>query len=74
MPTDSTLYQRDWAGYTNAFLATGWGLGYTMRASYRGWSFGIRIDHILSDGHWYPLTRTSHRVEGFGTFLVLGVS
>lgn len=55
MPTDSTLYQRDWSGYTNAFLATGWGLGYTLRASLQGWEFGARIDHVLMDGDWRPL-------------------
>ncbi len=54
MPTDSTLYRRDWSGYTNAFLSTGWGLGHTLRASLRGWEFGARIDHILMDGDWRP--------------------
>jgi vancomycin resistance protein VanJ len=55
MPTDSTLYRRDWAGYTNAFSSTGWGFGYTVQASLRGWSLGIRIDHVLTGGDWQPV-------------------
>lgn len=55
MPTDSTLYQRDWAAYTNAFSAAGWGFGYTVQPSLRGLEFGIRIDHILTRGVWRPV-------------------
>jgi endonuclease/exonuclease/phosphatase (EEP) superfamily protein YafD len=54
MPTDSTLYRRDWTRYTNAFSATGWGFGYSFRASLRGFGLGIRIDHVLMGGDWRP--------------------
>jgi endonuclease/exonuclease/phosphatase (EEP) superfamily protein YafD len=55
MPTDSTLYRRDWAEYTNAFTSAGWGFGHTMRASIRGFEFGIRIDQVLTCGDLTPV-------------------
>jgi vancomycin resistance protein VanJ len=55
MPTDSTLYRRDWLSYTNAFESTGFGFGYTVRASLRSWALGVRIDHVLTGNDWNPV-------------------
>ncbi len=41
-------YRRDWAGYTNAFSATRWGLGYTMFTRL----VRLRIDHVLAGASW----------------------
>ena len=44
------LYRRDWAGYTNAFSETRWGLGHTMFTR----RIGLRIDHVLTGPNWRP--------------------
>lgn len=48
MPTDSVLYQRDWAGFGNAFSMAGWGWGHTARHAW----VSLRIDHILLGSAW----------------------
>jgi len=55
MPTDSTIYQEVWAGYRNAFGRAGFGYGYTKQTAIRRRSYGLRIDHILTDEHWRPV-------------------
>ena len=54
MPTDSSIYRRDWAKYRNAFSDAGLGCGYTEWPRIRGFSWGVRIDHILTAGSWRP--------------------
>jgi vancomycin resistance protein VanJ len=44
IPPESQIYDRYFGSLTNAFLATGWGFGYTMRA---GLLHRLRIDHAL---------------------------
>lgn len=48
LPTDSAIYRRDWASFTNAFSLAGNGFGTTKRTRW----FGIRIDHILLGPGW----------------------
>ena len=55
MPSDSTIYRRDWSGYHDAFSSAGLGFGYTILPVYRGLPFGIRIDHVLSGPSWAPV-------------------
>ncbi|CAN5394628.1 hypothetical protein BH11PLA2_BH11PLA2_50570 [soil metagenome] len=43
LPVESTIYQRDWSGFRNAFATAGEGWGYTM-FSKQG---AVRIDHVL---------------------------
>lgn len=52
MPQESTVYRRDWSGYTNAFSQAGIGFGWTEWPTIRGLSYGIRIDHILMGAGW----------------------
>ncbi|VAX40295.1 hypothetical protein MNBD_PLANCTO02-2182, partial [hydrothermal vent metagenome] len=56
MPSSSSIYEKNWSGYTNAFLATNWGYGYTSPCkSHRLWledTPWLRIDHILTNAHW----------------------
>ena len=52
MPTDSCIYRRDWAGYRNAFSDAGLGFGYTEWPRVRGFSWGVRIDHVLTGSDW----------------------
>jgi endonuclease/exonuclease/phosphatase (EEP) superfamily protein YafD len=52
MPTDSNIYRRDWAKYRNAFSDAGLGYGYTEWPRIRGFSWGVRIDHVLTGPHW----------------------
>jgi endonuclease/exonuclease/phosphatase (EEP) superfamily protein YafD len=54
MPTDSTIYRRDWSRYSNAFSSSGLGFGYTILSPYRGCPFGVRIDHVLCGASWAP--------------------
>jgi endonuclease/exonuclease/phosphatase (EEP) superfamily protein YafD len=55
MPTDSTIYRRDWASFHDAFSLTGWGTGQTVRANIGGFDFSSRIDHILTGEDWWPV-------------------
>jgi endonuclease/exonuclease/phosphatase (EEP) superfamily protein YafD len=48
MPVDSTIYQRYWSSWQNAFSTAGLGFGPTKFTTH----FGIRIDHILANGAW----------------------
>lgn len=48
LPTDSAIYRRDWASFTNAFDAAGEGFGATKETRW----FGVRIDHILLGPGW----------------------
>jgi vancomycin resistance protein VanJ len=52
MPIDSGIYRRDWAGYRNAFSDAGLGFGYTEWRKVRGFSWGVRIDHVLTGSSW----------------------
>ncbi len=49
---ESTIYQRDWGDFTNAFSAVGTGFGHTMFA---GWH-RVRIDHVLAGEQWQPVS------------------
>ena len=49
MPEDSAIYRRCWSHLQNAFSRRGLGCGYTKRTTLRGWSYGMRIDHVLMD-------------------------
>jgi endonuclease/exonuclease/phosphatase (EEP) superfamily protein YafD len=55
MPPESVIFRRDWAGYTDAFSSTGFGLGFTKTSEKDGWSYGARIDHILVNDSWRVL-------------------
>ena len=50
MPEGSVIYQRYWSRFDNAFSLCGLGCGYTKRTALRGWSYGLRIDHVLTGG------------------------
>lgn len=52
MPIDSRIYRAVWARYRNAFNRAGFGFGYTKQTVIRGWQYGLRIDHVLTDDHW----------------------
>ena len=56
MPVSSHLFQRHWGDLTNAFEVAGVGFGYTSPCdNHRLWPDHcpwLRIDHILSTGHW----------------------
>ena len=54
MPGDSNIFREFWTYYQDAFSAVGFGYGHTKYEPIRGWRYGIRIDHILSDEHWHP--------------------
>ena len=54
MPSDSVIYRSCWGPYTNAFSQAGLGFGRTRWISMRGVTFGVRIDHILTNEHWRP--------------------
>lgn len=54
MPEDSGIYADAWGSYANAFSQQGWGYGYTKWTPLRGFHYGLRIDHILSDRRWQP--------------------
>jgi endonuclease/exonuclease/phosphatase family metal-dependent hydrolase len=50
MTSDSTVFDRDWHDWQNAFAIRGFGLGYTFATS----RIGLRIDHVLADQrHWH---------------------
>ena len=55
MPVESTIYRRYWSRYRNAFTWAGTGFGYSKQTEIRGYVYGTRIDHILTDGHWRAL-------------------
>jgi len=55
MPPDSVVYRQYWDDYANAFSKAGFGFGTTRWTKMKGITFGIRIDHILSDEHWHPV-------------------
>jgi len=49
MPSDSTIFHRDWRSWQDAFSVRGFGFGYTFASS----RIGLRIDHVLADAkHW----------------------
>lgn len=55
MPTDSAIYRAYWSRYANAFSTTGFGFGYTKWTPVGKWSYGLRIDHILTSPGLKPL-------------------
>ncbi len=52
MPTDSAIYRRNWAGWSDAFQSAGAGFGHTKFTSL----WGIRIDHVLFDDSWQAVS------------------
>lgn len=54
MPPDSVIYRQNWGQYANAFSKAGFGFGRTRWVTMRGITFGVRIDHILTNEHWRP--------------------
>ena len=52
MPTDSAIYRRYWGTYANAFSRAGFGFGRTRWTRVRWLTYGVRIDHILTDANW----------------------
>ncbi len=52
LTTESAIYRRDWARYSNAFSRAGLGPGWTLWAKLQGLSFGVRVDHILMGEGW----------------------
>jgi len=56
MPCESSLYQRHWFGYQNAFNLAGCGYGYSFPCTRQYlWPAGMpwmRLDHILADDTW----------------------
>ncbi|MBN2294088.1 MAG: endonuclease/exonuclease/phosphatase family protein [Pirellulales bacterium] len=54
MPPDSVIYKRFFGRYTNAFSKAGFGFGRTRWTTMRGVTFGIRIDHVLTNEYWFP--------------------
>lgn len=54
MPTDSSIYRRDWASYQNAFSQVGWGVGHTIFSQMRGFALSARVDQILMGDDWRP--------------------
>ena len=56
MPCESSLYQRHWFGYQNAFNVAGIGYGYSFPCTRQYcWPAGMpwmRLDHILADEAW----------------------
>lgn len=52
MPIESAIYRRHWGDLTNAWSRVGRGLGRTKNT---GW-IRLRIDHVLTDGEWRPVT------------------
>jgi endonuclease/exonuclease/phosphatase family metal-dependent hydrolase len=55
-PCESSLYQRHWNGFQNAFNCAGTGYGYSFPCTRQYcWPAGIpwmRLDHILADDAW----------------------
>ena len=49
IPVDSAIFRAYWTDFADAHSSCGSGFGYTK---YTKW-FGIRIDHVLFDSHWY---------------------
>lgn len=52
MPADSGIYRQSWSSYGNAFSQAGLGFGNTKITPLGGFSYGLRIDHILFDAPW----------------------
>lgn len=53
-PVESVIYRKYWSWLDNAFSTTGLGFGFTKITELRGWSYGTRIDHVLSTPPWRP--------------------
>lgn len=47
-PVESTIYRRVWGDLTNGFDRAGKGYGITQRVAVKGFTFGARIDHVLT--------------------------
>lgn len=56
-PCESSLYQRNWVDFHNAFNVAGTGYGYSFPCTRQYcWPAGhpwMRLDHILTDGSWH---------------------
>ena len=52
MPSESTVFRRDWTWMPDAFGQTGWGFGYTKISGTGALAYGSRIDHVLYDAPW----------------------
>lgn len=47
-PVESTIYRRVWGDLINGFDRVGKGYGITQRVAVKGFTFGARIDHVLT--------------------------
>lgn len=54
-PVESTIYREIWGDYANAFSQSGRGYGWTQRATVKGFTIGVRIDHVLTSKELVPL-------------------
>ena len=54
MPSKSAIYRSCWSRYTDAFSSTGFGYGYTKWTPLGKWTYGLRIDHILTGSNIRP--------------------
>ena len=53
LPVESRIYRQNWGGFRNAFNDAGFGFGYTRWQKIHNFSYGVRIDHILTTDTWY---------------------
>ena len=56
MMSDSSTFRSDWNRFHNAHDWAGWGFGHTKRTVIRRRHYGSRIDHLLSDENWTPVS------------------
>ncbi|HYW50816.1 MAG TPA: endonuclease/exonuclease/phosphatase family protein [Gemmatimonadaceae bacterium] len=61
MPTESAIFRRHWASFTDGFERAGFGFGYTR---YAGW-IRLRIDHVLADEGW--VVRAARVLPDYGS-------
>lgn len=54
MPVESRIYAESFGDCTNAFSTVGRGFGWSRVLRW----FSVRIDHVLSCGHWKPVRAT----------------
>jgi endonuclease/exonuclease/phosphatase (EEP) superfamily protein YafD len=54
MPVESSIYRRDWRGFSNAFSKVGIGYGWTERSTVKGIEVGVRVDHVLTGAGLVP--------------------
>jgi vancomycin resistance protein VanJ len=52
-PCGSAIFRRDWGSWSDAFSVAGFGFGHTKITGTGIRTFGTRIDHVLTSGHWH---------------------